>query len=265
MPASINKLLITADDFGLHPLINEAIVRCVEKGTVNSVSVMANADYSDFNVLKEFQKQNIFVGVHLSWVGCKWLTDNIKIADWKDFSIKLFTGGKNFRDKLKTEAIAQLTLFNENGILPDHIDSHQHVHHFKDVWLLTHELSLQFKINRIRCCKVANKALTKNGVTGFLFNKIASARFNPEKHFYAAGIKHAGKYSFEKITQEMSESSGVSTEFIFHPAMSTSALEKIYPEWQFDWKLEYDALMDNRLSSVITEYNFSLCKRSNKN
>ena len=257
----MNHLLINSDDYGLHPLINDAVQRCVDRGIVNSVSVMANADYIDYGVLKYFQLKGNFVGVHLSWLGSKWLTAAYDIFSWKKFAWNLLSGGTQFRNAVRIEAEAQIERFTGNGIIPDHLDSHQHVHHFNEVWQITKELSLHHGIKRMRCCKTVNRELAKEGISGAILNRMARTKFNSDEHYFIAGLKNSGHYSFEEIENELKISAGVNTELIVHPGLETDALDKRFPHWHFDWRKEYDAIMDERLPGVVARNGFSLRKR----
>ena len=41
----MKKLIINADDFGLHPLINKGIIEGYQKGMITSTSIMPGAPY----------------------------------------------------------------------------------------------------------------------------------------------------------------------------------------------------------------------------
>lgn len=257
----MSRLLINADDFGLHPLINEAVLRCLAERRVNSVSVMTNAGFVDYSVLEDVQKSGAFVGVHLAWVRSKWLTADYDIFGWKEFAWKLFSKGAAFQEHLKKEAEAQIRRMSERGIIPDHLDSHQHVHHFPKVWQITEELASRFGIKRVRCCKAAATATAKKGFSGVLLDMMAARCFNPDRHFYAAGLRFTGNYSIDRIASELQACVGRDTELIVHPAMETSELDRLLPDWKFDWKKEYEALMNHRLPEIIAQMGFCLAQR----
>ena len=258
----MKRLLLNADDYGLHPLINEAVETGVERRALNSVSVMTNAAFADYSVLKNFQRNGVFVGCHLSLVRSAWLTENINIFGWKEFRWRMFIEGKAFLARLKKEAASQIELLLANGILPDHLDSHQHVHHFPSVWNLVDELRSQFNIKRVRCCQAPIAAPRKNGISGWMLHRYAGSVFDLQNHYYTAGLKHAGNYSFEKFETELAAAGNGDVEFILHPAINTAVLEKIYPDWKFDWGVEFQTLMDTRLLHAISKCNFYMPQRN---
>ena len=59
-----NKILFHADDFGRSSEISKNILKCLEYGSLNSVSVMVNHDQDSLYKLKKFK--NINTRLHLN-------------------------------------------------------------------------------------------------------------------------------------------------------------------------------------------------------
>ncbi len=57
------KLIINADDFGLSPGVNEAILELGKLGTVTSTTVMTNMPYYK-DIVKLLSLKNIGIGLH---------------------------------------------------------------------------------------------------------------------------------------------------------------------------------------------------------
>jgi predicted glycoside hydrolase/deacetylase ChbG (UPF0249 family) len=89
-------LIVTADDLGLSPAVNEGIFAAHEGGIVTSTSLMVLRDAASAAVEELPAHPNLAVGLHLEWGGgCR----------------------------------RQLDLFRELvGREPTHLDSHKHVH-----------------------------------------------------------------------------------------------------------------------------------------
>jgi predicted glycoside hydrolase/deacetylase ChbG (UPF0249 family) len=257
----MNALLVNADDFGLHESVNAAIASCVEFGSVNSVSVIVNGAAPDFELLKHLAQKNIFIGIHIAWVGEPWITGAITIYDWKELIQKIFTGGKSFRMKLKEEADAQIRRMINNNIIPDHIDSHQHIHHFPLLWEITTELQKKHCINKIRIANVKSKHLLRNNISGLALNMLASQKQNNEPKFYCAGIKYAGNYNIDLFDKELKLSSGLDTELIVHPGTSNAQLNKFYSHWQFNWENEFQSLNSKDFINSVSENNFYFLRK----
>jgi predicted glycoside hydrolase/deacetylase ChbG (UPF0249 family) len=251
------ELIVNADDFGLHAAVNTAIEKCVEFGSVNSVSIIANGAAPDYELLKRFSDKKIFTGAHLTWVGEPWITGPVLIADWRQLAKGLFLGGKAFKEKMRVEAEAQINRLLENGIALDHIDSHQHVHHFPGVWEMTLALKEKYNIPRIRTAYTKNASLARHGMAGFILNYLA----HKGDGFSCAGIKHAGNYKVELFAAELKTCAGYNTELIVHPGGDNGALNQRYSSWNFNWEQEYTALLTPQFLKAMADNGFSLKRK----
>ena len=65
----MNKIIFTADDFGVVPSVNDGIIHMVNKGLINSVEVFTNYGKSIENTLgliNQTQGKSFELGVHLT-------------------------------------------------------------------------------------------------------------------------------------------------------------------------------------------------------
>ena len=65
----MKKLIINADDFGLHPLINKGIIEGHQKGMITSTSIMPGAPYFEEAANLAAQNPELGIGIHLTLVG----------------------------------------------------------------------------------------------------------------------------------------------------------------------------------------------------
>ena len=65
----MKKLIINADDFGLHPLINKGIIEGHQKGMITSTSIMPGAPYFKEAAHLAAQNPELGIGIHLTLVG----------------------------------------------------------------------------------------------------------------------------------------------------------------------------------------------------
>src|SRR4051812_27086814 len=95
----MKQLIITADDFGVYPSINEGIKSAVLKGKVNSVAVLPNYKDSIKNTkeLLEAVQNKVEIGCHLTITSGKPLVA----------TTETFMNGSSFRsfDNLKITSI----------------------------------------------------------------------------------------------------------------------------------------------------------------
>lgn len=125
----MTTITLCADDYGLHPAINDGILQLIAQGRVHATSCMSTApEWSKAaQSLKPWQRK-IDLGLHLN------LTEGFGIpAPSLSHIIALsYTGllrTAKMRASLITEIRKQFDAFSDAlGCLPDMLDGHQHIH-----------------------------------------------------------------------------------------------------------------------------------------
>jgi predicted glycoside hydrolase/deacetylase ChbG (UPF0249 family) len=127
----MNKLIITADDFGVFPSINEGIKTAILKGKVNSVACIANYKDSLKNVKQLINEvgNKAEIGCHLTISSGKPLTINqhdifCKGEFFNSFGNLNIDGLEKETDLLEKELKAQLEIFLDNGIKITNLSCH---------------------------------------------------------------------------------------------------------------------------------------------
>jgi chitin disaccharide deacetylase len=130
-------LVITADDLGYSQSVNDAIFRSLQKGYINSASLMVNTQGFE-NAVLEIIKENLYdkIGVHVNLTEGAPLTKNYfghfvdTNNNWNRNSItKLrYHLPKDFKISFSNEICAQIEKVISQGFNPSHISSHHHVH-----------------------------------------------------------------------------------------------------------------------------------------
>lgn len=133
------KIIVNADDFGRHPLINKAVEEGVLKGMIRSATLMAGgAAFADAVDLAK-REPLLGVGIHLTLVdGSPILPKEVipSLIDPKTGKfypnhaafVKHFLAGRVRLSEVKRELAAQIEKFLNTGLAPTHADSHQHMH-----------------------------------------------------------------------------------------------------------------------------------------
>ena len=135
------RLILHADDFGLTPGINRAIVELHQAGVITSASLMATGPAFDDAVAHARANPTLGVGCHLVFVdgipiSHPWDIPTLLGADGKTFRPELFDFAqaairKTIRPKdLAREAQAQIQRLQRVGIDVTHVDTHKHTHLF---------------------------------------------------------------------------------------------------------------------------------------
>ena len=134
-PAETKLLIIHADDLGVSHSVNEASIKALQKGVVNSASIMIPCPW--FFEIAEFAKQNpqYDLGLHLTltseWKNYKWgpLTSYDLVSSLLDstnyFPDNIEAVGKNANlAQVELELEQQINRALKFGINPTHIDAH---------------------------------------------------------------------------------------------------------------------------------------------
>ncbi|MFB3893941.1 MAG: carbohydrate deacetylase [Phycisphaerae bacterium] len=132
------RVTANADDFGIGPEVNRAIVSAVKTGWVSTTTAMANMP--GFEEACELARQDGFVervGAHLNVIEGSPLTDGIRFCELFCDSDGRFCLSRSRRvmrlcrdqeDALAEELHAQVARCRALGLLPRHADSHRHAH-----------------------------------------------------------------------------------------------------------------------------------------
>jgi hopanoid biosynthesis associated protein HpnK len=121
-------LIVTADDFGLHDSVNEAVELAHRAGTLNAASLMVGAPAATDAVRRARQLPGLRVGLHLV------LADGWSLLDGERMSGEmLITAVRMFsmpaaRRRLEAETRAQFAAFARTGLKLDHVNAHKHFH-----------------------------------------------------------------------------------------------------------------------------------------
>jgi predicted glycoside hydrolase/deacetylase ChbG (UPF0249 family) len=141
----MKRLIINADDFGLAPGVNRAIVELQEAGALSSATLMATAPYFSPAVYMAFAQPQLAVGCHVVLVDgepCLHKNQVPSLLNPRDRSGFRTTVGSFLVDLLRgrireqeieAEATAQIRRIQSSGLTVSHIDSHKHLHAFPRV------------------------------------------------------------------------------------------------------------------------------------
>jgi predicted glycoside hydrolase/deacetylase ChbG (UPF0249 family) len=130
-----NQLILIADDFGLSPGINRAILELLAEGLISGTSAMVNMPYfaAGADSLSTF-RDKAELGLHLTLTLGRPTSAMPKLAPTGPFPslkeiMRKSVTGKLDHTELSNEIFRQITLFRaQMGFLPHYIDGHQHVH-----------------------------------------------------------------------------------------------------------------------------------------
>jgi chitin disaccharide deacetylase len=139
----VKRLIINADDFGLAPGVNRAIVELQQAGALSSTTLMATAAYFSAAVYLAFAQPALAVGCHVVLVDgspCLHAAEVPSLLGPGDVFrptvgsfLRDLLRGRIREQEIEAEAIAQIRRIQSSGLTVSHIDSHKHLHAFPHV------------------------------------------------------------------------------------------------------------------------------------
>jgi predicted glycoside hydrolase/deacetylase ChbG (UPF0249 family) len=157
-------VMITADDFGLSPGITDGILRCIDDGLLDSVSLVPNGADFERAAAALRERKDMHVSVHINIVEGSPVSDAAAIPrlvgangkfrqSFVTLAYQQFAPGRREVEKqLYQEIQAQVMRVREalGEERPIHLDSHQHVHMIPFVFDLFLHAARDFGLSRLR-------------------------------------------------------------------------------------------------------------------
>lgn len=131
----LSKVIMNGDDFGLSKGNSLGILLAHEEGILSSTTVMMNMPYARWALKKAEAYPKLGIGVHLTATAGRPLTDCPSLMNGKAFKKLSCYENKDYhinKDELYREWKAQTEAFYQCGYVPDHLDSHHHIHLYHD-------------------------------------------------------------------------------------------------------------------------------------
>jgi hopanoid biosynthesis associated protein HpnK len=201
------RLIINADDFGLSPAVNAAVIRAHREGVLTTASLMVNE--AGFGEAVNLARENprLGVGLHLTLLHGHAALPPEKIpglvnARGEFSSSPAGAGLKYFfdddlRGQLRAEIHAQFEKFRSTGLNLDHVNGHLHLHLHPAIFKILMDDAKTLGITHLRLTRdsLARSRKISKGRLGYkIFHAaifgLLSAR--ARKILTAKKIRHAG-------------------------------------------------------------------------
>jgi chitin disaccharide deacetylase len=254
------RLIVHADDFGLSERVNAGIVDAHLNGILTSTSIMACAPAFDHAIALAKANPSLDVGVHLTLIEERPLTDPARIPSLVDanghfhkhitvFAKRYFQGLIDL-DDVRLELDAQIARIREAGLTVSHLDSHQHVHMLPGILSVVQELSLGHGVAPMRMPReaISPYMLTSPGGLPRIaqqlvlnhFCRRARKNFGPTTDHFA-GFYFGGKLGTEALLKVITAFPTSGTcELMCHPGEDDPQSEHLH--WRYEWGDELAAL-----------------------
>ncbi|MCI0355171.1 MAG: ChbG/HpnK family deacetylase, partial [Acidobacteria bacterium] len=141
LPNLMPRLIINADDLGLTPGVNRAVLEAHQRGVVTSATLMANSAAFDDAVRQVQQAPGLSVGCHVLLVDGEPLLEprprtlarNGRFRDAISGFALAAMRGRLDPDEITAEVSAQIRKLQAAGLTVSHLDTHKHTHLFPAV------------------------------------------------------------------------------------------------------------------------------------
>jgi hopanoid biosynthesis associated protein HpnK len=238
-------LIVTADDFGLHEAVNEAVAQASAAGTLTAASLMVAAPAAADAIRHARVTPQLRVGLHLVLADGAALLDRELIPALADSSGRMdgrmfvnalrFFARPSVRRQLEAEIRAQFAAFARTGLVLDHVNLHKHFHLHPTLLELVLRIGADFGMSALR---LPREPLWFAASGGSRFAGTAGAvLLRPwlvwmRRRLRAAGILHndqlfgiacSGRMLEPVLLRVLQRLPPGITEIYLHPAISTAA------------------------------------------
>lgn len=257
------RLIVTADDVGLHPAMMEGALRGHRQGIVTACSVVANGAALDDAVMRLRDAPALSVGIHLVLVGESPLCEAVDIPSLVDSSGRFHAGFLRFvpryfagairLSEVELELRAQIERLLAAGLSLEHANGHQHLHLLPRIFELAVRLCSEYRIGYVRTVSEYPTMSMRGASIAVLSSMgrrdrchLAALRTNER----TIGVADAGHLDGARLIALLDRVSGV-TELVCHPAWWREGETSPPYEWNYRWREETEALCDPAVRAAL--------------
>ena len=277
----MSKLIVNADDFGLHSAVNAAVIDGHRTGIITSTSLLAGGEAFTEAVSMAKNNPKLGIGVHIALVGglkpvCEpsevpslLTSEGVFPETYIDFIKRIYTGKINYSE-LRKEIHAQIERIMESGLHVTHIDGHQHMHVLPTVLPIVIEQAKHYGINAIRIPDESSLFVNYMYSLVRLLGKVGlstvAAKARPVVRDYGMHSTqyfwgmvnggHINQKTLMGILKSVSKKSGTH-ELMIHPGLNNTILGNQY-KWGYHWEDELQSVCSNHTRLYIRQHNIEL-------
>jgi hopanoid biosynthesis associated protein HpnK len=272
----MRRLIVTSDDFGVAPAVNEAVEQAHVHGILTAASLMVAGDAAADAVTRAKRLPMLGVGLHLVLVDGRPMLPVEQVPDLIDetgrFRTNMALAGVNFffrrsvRRQLAAEIEAQFAAFAATGLSLDHVNAHKHFHLHPTIAGLILSIGRRFGLSAARApVEPVEMIAAIEPVPQTLAGRVAApyAR-GVARRFRAAGLvvpdrvlglAWSGHMTTERVRALIEALPPGITELYCHPATADA-----YPGSApgYDYRAELAALLDPGMRALVAQRDIQL-------
>ncbi|MFL5345741.1 MAG: carbohydrate deacetylase [Hyalangium sp.] len=272
MGRGTTRLIVNADDLGLHPSVDAGILRAHREGIVTSATLLVTGP-SASEAISQARAQGLALGVHLALstrLPCAAPPLEVPAvapggrlrASWAEFARAWLTGRVR-RAEVERELEAQLARARELGAEVDHLDAHQHLHLLPGIRPIVEALARREGLP-VRWPDRLPSASWRRAPGPALKTLIltALARTAPRpppgvRRVSAGGVFEAGRLDEPTLLTLLDSLPEGDFEVGCHPGEGTPHVPED-PAWTYGWQSELEALTSPRVRARLQERGITL-------
>ncbi len=270
-PQSTRRLIVNADDFGLSPSVNQAVIRAHREGILTTASLMVGETGFDEAVRLARENPKLGVGLHLVLLHGHAVLPPDKIPGLVNLrgefsNSPVGVGMKYFfdiflREQLRAEIHAQFEKFHSTGLPLDHVNGHLHLHLHPVIFKILMDDSQKLGIRHLRLtrdCLARSRRMSR----GHLFYKTSHAVIFESLSNRARGPLRQRNIRHAQITFGLLQDSRVDEDYLLKllPELPSGDSE-LYSHPSLDkFKHEFDALISPRVREQIQKLGIELIR-----
>lgn len=260
------RLIVSADDLGLHEAINHGVVEAHLEGIVTSASMVACGPAFDHACRQVRPLPSLDLGIHLTLVEEEPLLGSQILrtlaptgsfpATYRELFLRVLAGSIELRE-VELELDAQIQRVLDSGLVVTHLDSHQHTHFFPPIRRVLLTLAERYRIPAVRASDRVVPARTK---FSFLLAPLAKSARRAAR---SCGLRSpdclwlpspSGAISVAALVSGIERLPPGVTELVAHPGTDQAGLTQAYPAWSFDWRQDLEALKSKDAREALARH-----------
>jgi len=271
---STKRLIVSADDFGMSPGVNEAVMRAHTDGILTDASLMVNGAAADEAIALARATPKLSIGLHLVLAQGRATLPPSEIPDLVDADgffrnqpIRaalgyFFTPG--VRTQVRREVAAQIEKFLATGLPLSHVDGHVNIHMHPTILNILLEVADRFAIRALRLTresplpalrfesrhavrKVA-EGITFTALSAYAAPRVAARGIRHPDHM--VGLHQSGHVTESYLLQMLPNLGPGVTEIYGHPARVDAEVRRWRPT-DYESEAELAALTSPRVRELI--------------
>jgi len=262
----VSRLIVNADDFGLTPGVNRAIVELHQAGVLTSTTLMANAAATDQAIALALANPALGVGCHIVLVDGEPVLPANQVPTLIDPQTQRFPpalttllkrlfAGRIRAEEIEAEASAQITRLQNRGLRLTHFDTHKHTHMFPAILRPVLRAAKKAGIHCIRNPFEPEWAVRATPRAGWLRSAevFALRRFGPyfqrllAQHGFATtdgtiAVAGTGVLDADMVRSLLTQLPAGTWELVTHPGYNDADLDKVRTRLRASRDIERSAL-----------------------